>query len=196
MRILVPRAFAQSSGGSGSGEAGRWRWRGLSNSDGVDDGATDPGAASEPCQIPGVGPGRQAAGLGSVGYSEGSAPGGSDCAAPGPRPPTGIGEGQPSRPRTSRPCAVVRGSPGTGRSLQGVREGRGGRAKARCCHLARTASTAPGLNQNTWAMGTSMTQVQARCALAPLPAPLQWRSGAQGVGSKSGAKGLGPDCYT
>lgn len=189
MRIQVLRASAQSSGGSGSREAGRWRWRGLTNSDGVDDGATDPPAASEPRQIPGVGPRRQAAGLGSVGYSEGLAPWGSDCAAPGPRPPTGIGEGQPSRPRTSRPCAALRGSPGTGQSLQGGRAGRGARGKARGSHFARTASTALGLSQNTWAMGAPMTQVQARCALAPRPAPLQWRSGAQGVGSKPGAKG-------
>ena len=182
------KASVQSSGGSGRREAGRWRWRGLTNSDGADDGATDRRPAGEPRQIPGVGPRRQAAGIGSVGYSKGSAPWGSGCAALGPRPPTGVGKGQPSGPRTSRPCAAAKGSPGTGRSLRGGGAGRA-RAKSGCSHLARTACTAPGLSQDTWAMGARMTQVLARCALAPCPASLQRRSGAQSVGSRPGAKG-------
>ena len=68
---------------------GRWLWRGPANSDGADDGATDQWAAGETRQIPGVGPRRQTVGLGSAEQPKGSATWGSDCAAPGPRPPAG-----------------------------------------------------------------------------------------------------------
>ena len=151
---------------------GRWLWRGPANSDGADDGATDQWAAGETRQIPGVGPRRQTVGLGSAEQPKGSATWGSDCAAPGPRPPAGVGEGQPSRPGTSRPRATASSSWGkrqnqaVGRSLQRGGAGRA-QAKAGCSHSGKTASAAPCLSQNTLETGAPTTQVQERHVPAP-----------------------------
>lgn len=175
---------------------GRWLWRGPANSDGADDGATDQRAAGKTRQILGVGPRRQTVGFGSAEQPKGSATWGSDCAALGPRPPAGVGEGQPSRPGTSRPRATTasrswgtRQSQAVGRSLQ-----RGGarraQAKAGCSHSGKTASAAPGLSQNTLATGAPTKQVQERHILAPRLASQQRSSGAPSVGAKPGEKGL------
>ena len=179
---------------------GRWLWRGPANSDGADDGATDQRAAGETRQIPGVGPRRQTVGLGSAEQPKGSATWGSDCAAPGPRPPAGVGEGQPSRPGTSRPRATASSSWGkrqnqaVGRSLQ--RDGAGrAQAKAGCSHSGKTASAAPCLSQNTLETGAPTTQVQERHVLAPRFASQQRSSGAPSVGAKPGEKGLSSGRY-
>lgn len=193
-------ANPRNSGGSGCRKVGRWLWRGPANSDGADDGATDQRAACETRQITGVGPRRQTVGFGSAEQPKGSTTWGSDCAAPGPRPPAGVGEGQPSRPRTSRPRATASRSWGTGQSQavgRSLQRGRAGRApaKAGCSHFGKTASTAPGLSQNTLETGAPTTQGQERHILAPRLASQQRSSGGPSVGAKPGKKGLSSGRY-